>query len=283
MIRRLLPMVGVFYVLIAAQPVKASELTVTLTAEQPAVLITLAPGQLEVIAHTDVACNQLTVDAYISIVHIPTDQIVISDDDGAHNAATDCLASRLTYPVLNDEYALRVTSCCGRPYGVLRVEIISGALATTTTTTSAPPETTTTEPATTTTIAPTTTVEPTTTTMPETTTSTTYEPTSTSTSIASTTAPPTTPVSTLASLPDTVPPIITDSTSAPTTAPVETSTSTISTTSTTSPTTPKISNPSVKAAASNALAPGVTPEAQRAIVAASLTMLMAAPTAKAKK
>jgi len=283
MIRRLLPLAGAIYVLIAAQPVNASELTVTLTPEQPAVLITLAPGQLEAIAHTDQSCTTVTVDAYLSIVHVPTGTVVISDDDGAHNPNTDCVASRITYPVLNDEYALRVGSCCGRPYGTLRVEIRTGALAATTTTTLAPPETTTTEAATTTTTAPTTTVEIATTTTEPATTSTTYDPTSTSTSIASTTAPPTTPVSTLATLPDTVPPIITASTSAPTTAPVEISTSTSSSTSTTSPISPKISNPSVKAAASNALAPGVTPEAQRAIVAASLTMLMATPTTRTKK
>jgi len=283
MIRRLLPLAGAIYVLIAAQPVNASELTVTLTPEQPAVLITLAPGQLEAIAHTDQSCTTVTVDAYLSIVHIPTGTVVISNDDGAHNPNTDCVASRITYPVLNDEYALRIGSCCGRPYGTLRVEIITGELAATTTTTTTTPETTTTAADTTTTTATTTTAATTTTTTEPATTTTTYDPTSTSTSIAATIAPPTTPVSTLASLPDTVPPIITASTNAPTTLPEATSTSTISTTSTTSPTTSTLPNTTVKAGASNALAPGVTPQAQRAIVAASLTMLMAAPTRKANK
>jgi len=283
MIRRLLPMAGVIYVLIAAQPAQAAELTVTLTPEQPAVLITLAPGQLDAIAHTDQSCTTVTVDAYLVLLD-PDGNTIAQNDDGAHDPNIDCVASRLTYDIPGDGYTLRVTSCCGRPYGTLRVEIRTGALAATTTTTTDPPETTTTEATTTTTTAPTTTVETTTTTTEPATTSTTQEPTTTSTSIAATIAPPTTPVSTLATLPSTtVPPIITASTSAPTTAPVEISTSTSSTTSSTAPISPKISNPTVKAAASNALAPGVTPEAQRAIVAVSLTMLMAAPTTRTKK
>lgn len=282
MIRRLLPLVGAIYAIIAAQPANAEAVTVELTAEQPVYTVTLQPGTWHITADTRSNCQQVRVDPYLTAV-APNGQTIAQNDDGNHNAE-NCVASKLDNLVIpSDGYTLRLFGCCGRPYGTvyLNIELIQAPTTTeaatttteaattttelATTTTTEPPTTTTTEPPTTTTAAPTSTSQP------PTTTSTTIAATTTTTAIRQTT-------STVESLPPSEP-IIVDTTSAPITTDITTSTSTSSTIPTTSP---NIS-PTVSANASNALAPGVTPEAQRAIVAASLGMLIAAPSSRRNK
>jgi len=278
MIRRLLPFAGAIYVIIAAQPATAQELTVTLTAEQPVYTHALTPGAYQITANSGVECQALTVDPYITVKN-PDGNIIAQDDDSNHNQS-NCLASKLTVEIPGDGYTLNAFGCCGRPYGTItiRIDPLEPATTTTaaTTTTSTTPATTTTEPTTTTTTDP-----------PATTTTlATYptEPSTTSSTSSTTTTATTAPQSTTSTSSTTSEaPNIVATTNVPTTTAASTSTTAISTTSTTSPTSSTLAKASVKPAASNALAPGVTPEAQRAIVAATLTMLIAAPTQRTKK
>lgn len=286
MIRRWLPLVGAIYVILAAQPATAQPLTITLTAEQPVYIHALTPGIYHITADTGVTCDRLTVDAYI-VARNPAGETIAQDDDGNHSQ-NNCLSSKLDrLEIPGDGYTLHVFGCCGRPYGTLTLTITELEAVTTTTeaattttaaaTTTVPPETTTTAPNTTTTTATTTTLE----TVPPETTAPPQPPIQSSSTIATTTTSsiPRQTLPTTTSEPPGVP-IITDSTNAPITTENTTNTSTSSTIPATIP--PTVAATTVTAEASNALAPGVTPQAQRAIVAASLTMLMAAPTSRRK-
>lgn len=283
MIRRLLPLVGAIYAIIAAQPANAEAVTVQLTSEQPVYTVTLQPGTWHITADTRLNCQNITVDPYLAVIN-PDGNTIAQNDDGNHNAE-NCVGSKLDNLVIpSDGYTLRLFGCCGRPYGTVYLDIALVEPPTTTeaATTTTEASTTTTELATTTTNAANTTTEPPPpATDPQTTTTTsTQPPTTTSTSIAATTttteARQTT--TTVESLPPSEP-IIVDTTIAPITTDITTSTST----SSTIPTTSTNISPTVAANASNGLAPGVTPEAQRAIVAASLAMLIATPSSRRNK
>lgn len=284
MIRRLLPLVGAIYAIIAAQPANAEAVTVELTTANPVHTVTLQPGTWRITADTRSSCQQITVDPYISVIS-PDGNTTAQDDDGNHNAE-NCVASKLDNLIIpGDGYTLRLFGCCSRPHGTvyLNIELVQPATTTEAATTTTEASTTTTELATTTTTEQptTTTTEPTPpATDPQTTTTSTQPPTTTSTTIAATTTTtaPRQTTSTVESLPPSEP-IIVDTTSAPTTTDITTNTSS----SSTIPTTSTNISPTVSANASNALAPGVTPEAQRAIVAASLTMLIAAPSSRRNK
>ena len=151
MIRRLLPLAGAIYVIIAAQPAAAQELTVTLTAEQPVYTHALTPGAYQITANTGVECSALTVDPYLTVKD-PDGTIIAQDDDGNHNQS-NCLSSKITVTIPGDGYTLNAFGCCGRLYGTITIKIDPLQAATTTTTNA----TTTTETPTTTTIEPTTT------------------------------------------------------------------------------------------------------------------------------
>lgn len=195
--KRLLPLVGALLGTLLGAQAKALEETYTLTTANPTVEIELAPGPLEVIAHSDRSCQTLTVDPYLVLID-PTGNTVAQDDDGAHNYLTDCVASRLVYNIPAEGYRLRLFGCCGRPYGSVRLEMLAGAPTPPTTSSTLPqatttPETSTTESTTTTT----TTVEPPTTSTTETsvppsttTTQTTLEETTTTSTTSTTVAPP---------------------------------------------------------------------------------------------
>lgn len=279
MIRRLLPLIGAIYAIIAAQPANAEAVTVQLTSEQPVYTVTLQPGTWHITADTRLSCQNITVDPYLTVIN-PDGNTIVRNDDGNHNAE-NCVASKLDNLVIPaDGYTLRLFGCCGRPYGTVYLDIALVEAATTTTqattTTTELATTTTTESPTTTTTEP----PPLATDPPTTTTSSTQPPTTTSTSIAATTttteARQTT--TTVESLPPSEP-IIVDTTIAPITTDITTSTST----SSTIPTKSTNISPTVAANASNGLAPGVTPEAQRAIVAASLALLIATPSSRRKQ
>jgi hypothetical protein len=212
--RRLLPLVGAFYALLAAHPASAEATGRVFTCQQSA---TLSWQMIQPQEHADAG-------------HFPR--------------WADCEAWRNGDP--------------GPSY------VWSYGLETSTTTTSTVPETTTTEATTTTVPETTTTIE---------TTTTTTEPATTTTSSTTTTTSSTT-------------------TSSSSTVPAETTTTTEATTTTTI--TPNITPtpeppqtrpdaPQLAPGASNALAPGVTPEAQRAIVAAALGVITSSAASNRKK
>ena len=301
--RRLLPFAATLLAIAFVSPLRAETL-ITLTAETPFVDLPVNPGALDVVAHTDRDCETITVDAYLILYN--TNMVAVrQDDDGAHNWQTDCVASRLTYTIPEPGWTLRVTSCCGRPYGQLRIEYLTGTPHTTTTTTTTQPETTTTvattttEPATTTTettYEPTTTVAETTTTTsttlaPEPTT-TQPEPTTTTDAPSATTIPQTT-------VPPVVAPVIeTTTTTQPakqttstTLAPEATASSTTISTEvppeqtppqTQSPatetTTPETNLPTVRTnIRREVLAPGVTPQQAQTVIATTIVGVLLAP------
>lgn len=300
--RRLLPFVATLLAIALVSPVRA-DTYITLTAETPFVDLPVAAGELDVVAHTDQSCQTVTIDAYL-VLYNSNGAVIRQDDDGAHNWQTDCVASRITYTIPEPGWTLRVTSCCGRPYGQLRLEYLQGTSQTTTTSTTTQPETTTTqattttEPATTTTssTAPTTTTtyEPTTTvsttTVPETTT-TQPEPTTTTDAPTTTTIPETT-------VPPAAPAIETTTTTQPvkqtTTTTVAPSTNDASTTTSTevqpepeSPqtqstatqtTTPETNLPVVRTnIRREVLAPGVTPQQAQTVIATTIVGVLLAP------
>lgn len=297
--RRLLPFAATLLAIAFVSPLRAETL-ITLTAETPFVDLPLSAGDLDVVAHTDRDCQTITVDAYLILYN--TNMVAIrQDDDGAHNWQTDCVASRLTYTIPEPGWTLRVTSCCGRPYGQLRIEYLTGTPQTTTTTTTTQPETTTTV-ATTTTEPATTTTE--TTYEPTTTTSTTLAPEPTTTQPEPTTttdAPQTTPQTTIPET--TVPPVVasvietttttqpakqtTSTTHAPEASDASTTTST-EVPSTTQPpqtqspatetTTPETNLPTVRTnIRREVLAPGVTPQQAQTVIATTIVGVLLAP------
>ena len=197
--KRLLPLVGALLGTLLGAQAKALEETYTLTSTTPYVDLTLEPGTFDIIAHTDRSCQTITVDAYL-ILYDDAGTVRAQDDDGAHNGLTDCVASRLRFEVPGPGWRLRVTSCCGRPYGAIRLEMLSGAPTPPTTSETLPqattaPETSTTESTTTTTTTVETTTTSTTSTSvpPETTTTRAIpEETTTTSTTPPTTEPPTT-------------------------------------------------------------------------------------------
>lgn len=304
--RRLLPFAATLLAIAFVSPLRAETL-ITLTAQTPFVDLPVNAGELDVVAHSDRDCQTITVDAYLILYN--TNMVAVrQDDDGAHNWQTDCVASRLTYTIPEPGWTLRVTSCCGRPYGQLRIEYLTGTPHTTTTMTTTQPETTTTvattttEPATTTTS---TTYEPTTTVAETTTTTSTTlapEPTTTQPEPTTTTdAPPTTPQTTIpeTTVPPVVAPVIETTT---TTQPAKQTTSTThapeatdasTTTSTEVPstpqppqtqspatetTTPETNLPTVRTnIRREVLAPGVTPQQAQTVIATTIVGVLLAP------
>jgi hypothetical protein len=103
-------------------PAGASDL-ITISVEQPSVLLPILAGDFEVIAHSDRDCSVLEVDPFLELLD-PSGAVMAADDDGWHRQG-DCLASRLA-GVAGDGFSIRVSGCCGRPYGVIRLEWLSG-------------------------------------------------------------------------------------------------------------------------------------------------------------
>lgn len=233
--RRLLPLVGAFYALLAAHPASAE-----------------ATGRIYTCIESATISWQMTQ---------PEEHFLA----GYFPRWSDCLAWRNGDPGPSYVWSY-------------------GQVATATTTTTVEETTTTTITATTTTEEPTTTTTSTTTTQPPTTTSTT---TTTTTTEA--------PIQTVATSSSTSLPKATENTIEATTIPSTTITETSSTTSTTMPQiqlTPETvpakpgrsqSGGGLAEGASNGLAPGVTPEAQRAIVAASLGLITSSAASSRRK
>lgn len=295
--RRLLPFAATLLAIAFVSPLRAETL-ITLTPEVPYVDILVGSGLLDVVAHTDHDCQTTPIDAYLILYN--TNMVAVrQDDDGAHNWQTDCVASRITYTIPEPGWTLRVTSCCGRPYGQLRIEYLTGNPQTTTTTTTTQPETTTTvattttEPATTTTS---TTYEPTTTVAETTTTTSTTlapEPTTTQPEPTTTTdAPPTTPQTTVAPAIETTTTTqpakqTTTTTHAPESTFVSTTTSTEVPPEQTPPqtpppatetTTPETNLPTVQTnIRREVLAPGVTPQQAQTVIATTIVGVLLAP------
>ena len=224
--RRLLPLVGAFYALLAAHPARAE-----------------ATERVFTCVESESVSWQMTQPAEHYLANLwPT--------------WDDCLAWRDGDPGPSYVWS----------YGQTAPTTSSTTTTTSSTTTTTPvPETTTTS-STTTSL-----------------TTTTTQPIATSTSTSTTTTIET-PIQTVATTTSTTLEKNTESTSEPTTVPIIESTSTSSSTSTTTPDatiTPETITPAttprepggLAEGASNALAPGVTPEAQRAIVAASLGLI----------
>jgi len=213
-----------------AEPAQATD-TLTLTAEQPEITFPFQweGGVLHVETHTDTSCanwSQATApDTYLILRQ--DGAVVAQDDDGNHNADTDCLASKLHLDLPAGSYTLSVQGCCSRLYGTLRLDWQQPEPATTTSTTTSTTATTsttttTTSTTTTTTVAPTTTTEePTSTTTEASTTTTstllpTTEPSSTTSSTVLRQPASSVPTQTTSTLP-----ISTTSTSTPTSVPEE--------------------------------------------------------------
>jgi len=220
-VKRLLPLVGALLGTLIGAQAEALEELYTLTTANPHYDLVVEVGPLHVIAHTDRSCQTVTVDAYLTL-YDAAGNTVAQDDDGAHNGATDCVASRLRYEIPSSGYRLRVGSCCGRPYGPVRLEYVTGVP---------------TLPSTSSTLSPATTAPETTTTESTTTTTTTVETTTTSTTSTSvppetTTTQTTTPETTVATPPPTMEPPTTTTSVTPTT---ETAATTTTSTSTTTP------------------------------------------------
>ena len=231
--RRLLPLVGAFYALLAAHPASAE-----------------ATGRVFRCIQHPVEWTMIQPRAHA--------------DAGLWPTWTDCLAWRNGNPGPTYVWS----------YGLPTPTTTEAATTTTeapTTTTEAPTTTTTTEP------------PPPSTDPPTTTTTSPQPPETTSTSTTTTSEAPTQASPPTTSLPNMIP-----STSEPIAAPATDAPTTIASTSTTVPqiipeTVPDAperpqSGASLAPGASNALAPGVTPEAQRAIVAAALGIITTATT-----
>jgi len=243
--RRLLPLVGAFYALLAAHPASAE-----------------ATGRV-------FTCHESNVSSWRMV------QPQEHADAGLWPRWSDCLAWRNGDPGPSYVWSYGLTT-------PTTTEAATTTTEATTTTTEAPPTTTTTEPP-----------PPSTDPLPTTTTS--SQPpaaTTTSTTTTSTTEAPIqrVPVAASTSLPN-----MTENASEPEAAANTKSTTTSSTTSTsvpqieltpeTVPATPQGSETpgGLAPGASNALAPGVTPEAQRAIVAASLGLITSSVAASRRK
>ena len=100
-----------------------AEERISLTVEEPIAVLPIAAGQFEVLVHSDQDCGSVTVDPYVELLN-ETGSVVAADDDGWHRQG-DCLASRLS-GVAGDGFQIRVRGCCGRFYGSVRVEWLSG-------------------------------------------------------------------------------------------------------------------------------------------------------------
>lgn len=224
--RRLLPLVGALYALLAAHPASAEATDRVFT------------------------CYQSTT------VSWQMTQPQEHADAGLYPTWADCLAWRNGDPGPTYVWSYGLTG------STTTTQAATTTTEATTTTTEAPPTTTTTEPP-----------PPPVDTLPETTTTSTEPP--TTTTLVTTTSTSTT-------------------TSSTTTTPEEPTTTTEAATTTTSvpvitpetpPDTPQAPQKPAQLApgASNALAPGVTPEAQRAIVAASLGIISSATSSRRKR
>lgn len=233
--RRLLPLVGAFYALLAAHPARAE-----------------APGRV-------FTCRESATVTWQMV------QPQEHADAGFFPIWDDCEAWRNGDP--GPEYVWS--------YGVVTTTTTEPATTTTEATTTTTEATTTTVPeTTTTTITTTTTTVPPTTTTTEATTTTTEATTTTTTDVPATTSPPTTPAPTTTETPTTT-------TEAPTTT-TTTTTEAPSVEPAPEPPTTRQNAPQLAEGAFNALAPGVTPEAQRAIVAAALGVISSSTTSRRK-
>ena len=255
--RRLLPLVGAFYALLAAHPASAE-----------------ATGRV-------FTCHESTTSSW------QMTQPQQHADAGLWPRWSDCLAWRNGDPGPTYVWS----------YGEVSTTTTSSP-ATTIPETTMPettvPETTTTLEATTTTVEETTTTSSTTSSTTTTTSSTTTtQPIATSTSTSTTTSIDT-PIQTIASTSSTTLPNMSESTRDDDIIPNIENTSTSSSTSTTAPNppiTPETLTPDkpsearggLAEGASNGLAPGVTPEAQRAIVAASLGLITSSAAASRRR
>ncbi len=238
--RRLLPLVGALYALLAAHPASAE-----------------ATGRVFTCHESSTSTWQMT-------------QPQEHADAGLWPSWSDCLAWRDGDPGPTYVWSYGLTAA------TTTTEAATTTTEATTTTTTTTPTSTTTEP-----------TPPST--DPQTTTTTSTQPpnpTTTSTTTTTTEAPiQTVPVAASTSLPN-----MTESASEPTAPPIMESTTTSSSTSTsvsqiTLETVPERAetNAQIAPGASNALAPGVTPEAQRAIVAASLGIISSSATARRRR
>ncbi|CAB4142349.1 hypothetical protein UFOVP433_4 [uncultured Caudovirales phage] len=243
--RRLLPLVGAFYALLAAHPASAE-----------------ATGRVFTCSESSSSSWQMT-------------QPQEHADANLWPRWSDCLAWR------NGDPGPSFVWSYGLPNATTTTEAATTTTEATTTTTEAPPTTTTTEP-------------PPPSTDPQTTTTTsTQPPPSTTTSTTTTTSEA--PIQTVPVSASTSPAKNTESTSEPIATPSTDMTTTSSTTSTSIPqitltpeTVPATPGSPQKGGglapgASNALAPGVTPEAQRAIVAASLGLITSSATSARRR
>lgn len=292
-----------FLFVLFAQPAQADDVFV-LTADQRWHDVPVSAGWLDVVLHSDQPCESVSVDPYLILLDA-AGQVVAQDDDGAHDGLTDCVASRLRFQVPSDGFVLRITSCCGRYVGSVR---LSNYVTPTTTTTSTSVVQTTTTSSTTTTLlipsvtdVPTTTSEqdPSTTTQPTTPDTSTF-PQTTATDQTLQTVVPTLPASIPAtsasvqmrSVQTVVPASIAglppaSSSTTTTVLPDQSSTTSVlpSTTTSVSVITDGGVGKGLKKAEliSKGLRDGVTPAQQRAVVAAAILVAMPSPISVAKR